>query len=195
MEFRRTNPRHLQADDPSRRIVGPSPAQALPAAYRPSNQGDRDVPRNQFSPAPLLWRGRRNHGRRPVRHDRIGERRGKGRASAAACDQAGRAYLVRCAEADRCGRSEHRICRSRSRRRSRGHALARLALRHLQLCRCDAVAGLGGLPRDRALSARLRHDAHSFRRNGPQRPAVGARRRYHCTDGRAEDREGNPRRV
>ena len=45
------------------------------------------------------------------------------------------------------------------------------------------------------LSARLRHDALSFERHGPQRPAVGARRRHHRADGCAQDREGDPRRL
>jgi hypothetical protein len=37
-----------------------------------------------------------------------------------------------------------------------------LALRHLQLCRCRAVAGVGGLSRVRPVSARLWLDALSF---------------------------------
>ena len=45
-----------------------------------------------------------------------------------------------------------------------GHSAAWLALRHSQLCRCDAHAGLGRLSRDRALSARLRCDALPFER-------------------------------
>ena len=44
-----------------------------------------------------------------------------------------------------------------------GHSSARLALRHSQLCRCRSVAGVGGLPGDRAVSARLWHDALSFK--------------------------------
>ena len=76
-----------------------------------------------------------------------------------------------------------------------GHSSARLALRHSQLRRCRAVAGVGGLPRDRPVSARLWHDALSFQRHVPQRPAVGARRRYHRLDGCAQDREGDPRRF
>ena len=40
--------------------------------------------------------------------------------------------------------------------------LARLALRHLQLCRCRTAAGFRRLPGDRAVSSRLRHDAFSF---------------------------------
>ena len=63
------------------------------------------------------------------------------------------------------------------------------------LCRCRAVAGVGRLPGDRPVSARLWHDALSFERNAPQRPAVGARRRYHRLDGCSQDREGDPRRL
>ena len=48
-----------------------------------------------------------------------------------------------------------------------------------------------GLPGDRPVSARLRHDALSFKRNRPERPAVGARRRCHRLDGCAQDREGD----
>ena len=76
-----------------------------------------------------------------------------------------------------------------------GHSAARLALRHSQLCRCRAAAGVGGLPGDRPVSARLWHDALSFRRDVPQRPAVGGRARYHRPDGCAQDREGDARRL
>ena len=47
------------------------------------------------------------------------------------------------------------------------------------LCRRRAIVGREGIPRNRALSARLRHNTFSFRRDGPQRPAVGACSRYH----------------
>jgi len=40
--------------------------------------------------------------------------------------------------------------------------LPRLAVRHLQLCRCRAVAGVGGLQGVRPVSARLWLDALSF---------------------------------
>ena len=46
-----------------------------------------------------------------------------------------------------------------------GHSSARLALRHSQLCRCRALVGVGRLPGDRAVSARLWHDTLSFERN------------------------------
>ena len=100
------------------------------------------------------------------------------------------------AEADRCRRSEHWICRSGSGRWAARHSSARLALRHLQFCRCRAVVGVGGLPRDRALSARLRHDTFSFpaTRSGTasrRRVAVG----HDCLDGCAQDRQGNSRRL
>ena len=48
---------------------------------------------------------------------------------------------------------------------------ARVALRHSQLCRCRAFAGIGGLPGDRPVCAWLWHDAFSFDatfRNGQQ---------------------------
>ena len=56
--------------------------------------------------------------------------------------------------------------------------------------RCRAAAGVGGLSGDRSVSARLRHDALSFERDAPQRPAVGPRRRRHRLHGCAQDREG-----
>ena len=77
-------------------------------------------------------------------------------------DHAGHEHLVRPAEADRCRSAECWIRRSWPRRWSCGHSSARLALRHLQLRRCRSVAGLGGLPGDRPLSAWLRHYALSF---------------------------------
>ena len=98
-------------------------------------------------------------------------------------------------EADRCRRPECRLRRGRSRRRSSSHSAARLALRHSQLCRCRPFAGLGRLPGDRSVPARLWHDAISFERNGPQRPAVGARRRSQGLSGRSQDREADPRRL
>ena len=118
-----------------------------------------------------------------------------GKAAEAARNQAGNEHLVRLAEADRRRRPQCRIRRSRPRRWSCGHSSARLALRYPQLCRCRAVAGVGGLPGDRPLSARLWHDALSFQRDVPQRPAIGARPRHHRLDGRAQDREGDHRRL
>ena len=82
--------------------------------------------------------------------------------AATARDQAGDEHVVRLAEADRCWRSEYRLRRSRPRRWSCGHSSARLALRHSHLRRRRAVAGIGGLPGDRAVSARLWHDALSL---------------------------------
>ena len=87
------------------------------------------------------------------------------RSDIAAGDQAGNEHFVRAAQADRCRPAQCRIRRSRPRRRPRRHSAARLALRHLQLCRCRAVAGFGRLPGDRAVSARLRHDALSLERH------------------------------
>ena len=66
----------------------------------------------------------------------------QGKAGRTARDQAGNEHVVRSAEADRCRPPECRIRRSRPRRRSCGHSSARLALRHLQLCRCRPVAGV-----------------------------------------------------
>ena len=90
--------------------------------------------------------------------------------TATPASQAGRRRVLRPAEADRRRRAECRLCRSRPRQWSGGHSSAWLALRHPQLCRCRAVAGLGGLSRDRPVSARLWHDAVSCRtrhvRNG-----------------------------
>jgi hypothetical protein len=53
----------------------------------------------------------------------------------------------------------------------------------------------GGLPGDRAVSARLWHDAISVQRHGPQWPAVGGRSRCHCLDGCPQNRESNHRRF
>ena len=54
---------------------------------------------------------------------------------------------------------------------------------------------LGWLSGDRAVSARLRHHALSVERHRPKRPAIGPRSRHHRADGRAQDREGDPRRL
>ena len=97
--------------------------------------------------------------------------------------------------ADRRRRPERRLRRGRPRRWPGGHPAARLALRHPQLRRRRAAAGGGGLPGDRPVPARLRHDAVSLRRDVPQRPAVGPRGRHRRVDGRARDRAGDPRRL
>ena len=78
---------------------------------------------------------------------------------------------------------------------SRGHSSARLALRHPHLRRRRAAAGVGGLSGDRAVPARLWHDALSVERDASQRPAVGDRRRHDRVDGCAQDREGDHRRL
>ena len=54
------------------------------------------------------------------------------------------------------------------------HSAARLALRHSQLCRCRAAAGVSRLPRDRSVSARLWHHALSLQRHAS---ATASRRR------------------
>ena len=110
-------------------------------------------------------------------------------------DQAGNEHVLRRPEADRCRRPECGLCGSRSGRWSCGDPPARLALRHLQLCRRRAVAGVGRLPRDHPVPARLRHDALYLQRHRPQRPAVSARGRCHRLDGCAQDREGDRRRF
>ena len=93
------------------------------------------------------------------------------------------------------GVAQRRLRRGRPRQWSRGHSSARLAVRHSQLCRCCAAACVGGLPRPRAVSARLRHDALSFKRDVPQWPALGSRGRPRRLHGCAQDREGDPRRF
>ena len=98
-------------------------------------------------------------------------------------------------QADRCRRPQYRLRRGRSRRWPCGHPPARLALRHLQLCRRHPDAGVGRLPGDRPVCARLWHDALSVERYDPQRPAVGGRCRHRRADGRAQDPEGDPRRF
>src|SRR6266568_3809692 len=64
-------------------------------------------------------------------------------------------------------RLERRVRRGRPRRRPRGHSLARLALRHSQLCRGGATAGVEGLQGDSPLSARRRRDTFLIQRNFP----------------------------
>ena len=103
----------------------------------------------------------------------IGSARAQAGKPQLACDQTGDEHVLRAAQANRCRRSQCRICRGRPRRRSRGHSSARLALRHLQLRRRDAVVGVGRIPGDRALSAWLRHDAVPFRAT---RSVTGSRR-------------------
>ena len=61
--------------------------------------------------------------------------------------------------------------------------------------RCRAVVGIGGLSGDRPVSARLWHDALSFKRHVPQWPAIGNRSRHHRSDGCSQDREGDHRRF
>src|SRR3546814_19792608 len=76
-----------------------------------------------------------------------------------------------------------------------GHSVARLALRHPQLCRRRATPGRGGLARDCSVSARLRDNALPFGRDAPQWPAGGPRRRRHCFTECSQDREGGSCRL
>ena len=151
--------------------------------------------RDQPASPPLLWHRRDDRRRRSARHDRSCGRTSRQDKRTAARDQAGNEHVVRPAEADRCRRPECRLRRSRPGRWPAGHPSARLALRHSQLCRCRAVLASAGYRVIVPVSARLRHDALSFERDAPQRPAVGARRRHHRLDGCAQDREGDPRRL
>ena len=147
---------------------------------------------------------------RPGRNDPRGEERGTANAAELATyvvekgkpliglegrKVAGINHAARPAEADRCRRSQCRIRRSRPRQWACGPPPARLALRHSQLRRCGAFAGVGRLSGDRPVSAWLWHDALSLERHGAERPAIGARRRCHCLDGCAQDREGDGRRF
>ena len=54
------------------------------------------------------------------------------------------------------------VCRSWSCRWSSSSSSARLAIRHLQLCRCCPFVGVGGLQGDRPVSTWIWHDAVSF---------------------------------
>ena len=110
-------------------------------------------------------------------------------------DQAGDEHVVRPTEADRRRRPERRLRRSGSGEWSSRHSSARLALRHLQLRRCRSVAGVGGLPGDRAVCARLWLDPLSVERYVSEWPAIGGRRRSHRSYGCPQDREGDPRRF
>ena len=85
------------------------------------------------------------------------------------------------AQADRRRRAERRLRRGRPRRWSAGHPAARLAVRHPQLRRRHAVAGGGGLPGDRAVPARLRHDPLPVRAT---RSETASRRRSPWTSSR-----------
>ena len=126
----------------------------------PEREMDEEInhPRRRFFGAAAA-----DHCCRPVRHDRVrGCASQQGKTGQHARDQAGDEHVVRLAQADRCRRPECRIRRSRPRRWSGGHSSARLALRHSQLCRCRALAGIGGLPGDRPVCARLWHDALPF---------------------------------
>src|SRR5262249_16372196 len=112
-----------------------------------------------------------------------------------AASPAGLGRVVRAGQADRSRPPEHRICRRRPGRRPRGHSSAWLALRHPQLHRCGAAPGVGGVPGDCAVPARLRHDALSLERYAPECPAVGCGHGHHRPDGCAEGREGDHRRI
>ncbi len=104
-------------------------------------------------------------------------------------------YVIPYAQADRRGHLERRLRRSRSPQWRSCHSAARLALRHPQLCRRRADARFGRLSGDRAVSARLRFHAIPVDRHATQWPAVRSRCRHHRSDGRAEDREGDDRRL
>ena len=81
-------------------------------------------------------------------------------------DQARDEHVIRHDQADRCRCAQRRVCGSRPGQWRAGHPAARLALRHSQLRRRCAAAGLGRLSGDRSLPARLRHDALPVPRNG-----------------------------
>ena len=75
------------------------------------------------------------------------------------------------------------------------HSPARLALRHLQLCRCCALIGGARLPSVRSLHARLWNDALSFERDVSQRSTSGNCLGYRRVAGYSQDRESNSRRF
>ena len=132
----------------------------------------------------------------PLARDRLrGRTIRSDKTGGCARDQAGDEHVVRLAQADRCRRPECRVRRGRPHGWSRGRAAARLALRYSQLCRCGALAGIGRLPRDRTVCARLWHDALPVECNRPQRPAGGGCCRCHRSDGCSQNRKGDPWRV
>ena len=100
----------------------------------------------------------------------------KAKAGKPGPDQAGHEHIIRIAEADRCRRAERGIRRSRSRGWPGRHSPARMALRHLQLCRRRAPARGRRLPCHRSIFARPRHDPLPLGCDIPQRPALGNRR-------------------
>ena len=77
-----------------------------------------------------------------------------------------------------------------------GDSSARLASRHLRLCRRRPRRPAGGGYRVIVPHlARLRLDALSFPRNRAQRPAIGGCARHHRFDGCAQNPKGNHRRF
>src|SRR5713226_351308 len=125
---------------------------------------DQEARTNQPSAPSLPWQRGHDPCRRAALPERSRDRTTRqGKAGGFAQDQAGGEQIVRPAEADRCRPPECRLRRNRPRRWTCGHSSARLALRHSQLCRCHTFIGVGGLSGDRPVSARLRHDALSFK--------------------------------
>src|ERR1700733_7277657 len=68
---------------------------------------------------------------------------------------------------DRRRPAERRLPRPRPGRRARGGPAARLAVRHPQLCGRGPAADRSGIPRDRPLSPRIRHNPFPLRRHSP----------------------------
>jgi hypothetical protein len=111
-----------------------------------------------------------------VRHHRLcGRANRRGKTGKPADDQAGDKHVLWHTEADRCRRPDRGVRRGRLRRWLSGPSAARLALRHPQLCRRCAVASVGRLLGDRAISAgygTTRFLSGETPRNGQQ--SVGA---------------------
>ena len=95
---------------------------------------------------------------------------------------------LRAGPAGRRRRAQRRLRRGRPGRRPGGAAAARLAVRHPQLRRGRADAGGERLSRDRAVPARLRHDALP---RPTTASATASRRRWRSTRSRCWTRSGS----
>src|ERR1700733_5764938 len=107
-----------------------------------SDEREQRLRRYQSSSPPLYRRRGHDCCSRPVRHGWFCGRSNRRDKTKSARNQAGNEHHVRALEADRRWPPECRICRGWARRWPCSSSAARLALRHLQLCRCRPSAGV-----------------------------------------------------